>query len=158
MPALMINGEERWSSRDPMTPLVVVLRDEFALTGTKHVCGEGFCGACTVLMNDRPALACLTPIGTADGKSIRTIESISAAEGELSPLQQALLDADAVQCGMCFPGMVITLTSFLQHNSNPSEAEIRAALSGNVCRCTGYQRIVEAVRGLATLASEGADQ
>jgi carbon-monoxide dehydrogenase small subunit len=156
MSLLMINGEERLSRWEPMTPLVAVLREEFSLTGTKDVCGEGFCGACTVLIDDRPALACLTPIGTAVGKSIQTIESMGTPDGQMSVVQQALLDADAVQCGMCFPGMVMALTYLVRQNSNPSEADIRAGLSGNLCRCTGYERIVEAAKTLAVAADQKA--
>jgi len=146
---LTINGEERLSARPPMTSLVEVLRDDFVLTGAKVVCAEGFCGACTVLLDGRPAMSCLLPIGTLAGRSVSTIESLSPGDGTLSPLQQALLSNDAVQCGMCFPGMVISLTHYLANNPTPTRADIEAALVGNVCRCTGYDRIIEAALSVA---------
>jgi carbon-monoxide dehydrogenase small subunit len=149
---LKINGEDRSSLSDPMTPLVDVLRDEFFLTGAKVVCREGFCGACTVLLDGRPVASCLVPLGLAVHGEIETVESL-AREGVLSPLQQAMADADAVQCGMCFPGMLMTLTSFLAHTKSPTREEVKAALVGNVCRCTGYERIVDA----ALSAAEAAD-
>jgi carbon-monoxide dehydrogenase small subunit len=140
---LLVNGEERWSDAAPLTPLIDVLRDTFALTGAKAVCREGFCGACTVFLDGRPVVSCLTPLVSADGCEIQTIEGL-APGGALSPVQQAMEDLDAVQCGMCFPGMVMTLTAFLRARPQPSAAEIKAALAGNVCRCTGYERIIEA--------------
>jgi carbon-monoxide dehydrogenase small subunit len=140
---LLVNGEERWSDAAPLTPLIDVLRDTFALTGAKAVCREGFCGACTVFLDGRPVVSCLTPLVSADGCEIQTIEGL-APGGALSPVQQAMEDLDAVQCGMCFPGMVMTLTAFLRARPQPSSAEIKAALAGNVCRCTGYERIIEA--------------
>jgi carbon-monoxide dehydrogenase small subunit len=145
---LNINGEERSSTADPMTPLVDVLRDEFFLTGAKVVCREGFCGACTVLVDGRPVMSCLVPVGLADGRAVNTVESL-AQDNVLSPLQQAMEDHDAVQCGMCFPGMLISLTSFLERVPNPSREEIKKALVGNICRCTGYERIVDAAFSLA---------
>jgi carbon-monoxide dehydrogenase small subunit len=145
---LNINGEERSSTAAPMTPLVDVLRDEFFLTGAKIVCREGFCGACTVLVDGRPVMSCLVPVGLADGRAVSTVESL-AKDNVLSPLQQAMEDHDAVQCGMCFPGMLISLTSFLERVPNPSREEIKKALVGNICRCTGYERIVDAAFSLA---------
>jgi carbon-monoxide dehydrogenase small subunit len=149
---LTINGENRSSVSDPMTPLVDVLRNEFFLTGAKVVCREGFCGACTVLLDGRPIASCLLPVGLASRCEISTVESL-AHEGVLSPLQQAMEDADAVQCGMCFPGMLMTLTSFLAREKNPTREDVKEALVGNVCRCTGYERIVDA----ALAAARGAD-
>lgn len=140
---LVVNGEEKWSAAPPLTPLIDVLRDAFALTGAKAVCREGFCGACTVLLDGLPVVSCLTPLASTEGCEITTIEGL-APGGALSPVQQAMEDLDAVQCGMCFPGMVMTLTVFLRAQPDPSSAEIKAALAGNVCRCTGYERIVEA--------------
>jgi carbon-monoxide dehydrogenase small subunit len=145
---LNINGEDRSSASDPLTPLVDVLRDEFFLTGAKVVCREGFCGACTVLLDGRPVMSCLMPVGLADGGAVLTVESL-ASGGVLSPLQQAMEQYDAVQCGMCFPGMLISLTSFLEGTPNPTREEIKAALVGNICRCTGYERIVDAAFSLA---------
>jgi carbon-monoxide dehydrogenase small subunit len=143
MTKLMVNGEEKASDAPPLTPLLDVLRDEFALTGAKAVCREGFCGACTVFIDDEPVVSCLTPIACVEGRAVTTVEGMSRGRS-LSPVQQAFEDLDAVQCGMCFPGMVMTLTAFLRGNSDPTPAEVKAALAGNVCRCTGYERIVEA--------------
>lgn len=140
---LNINGEDRFSLSEPLTPLVDVLRDEFHLTGAKVVCREGFCGACTVLLDGRPVMSCLVPVGLAADCEVRTVESL-ATDGVLSPLQQAMEQHDAVQCGMCFPGMLMSLTSFLERTPNPSRDDIKAALAGNICRCTGYERIVDA--------------
>lgn len=144
---LIVNGEERATQAAPMTPLLDVLREEFFLTGAKAVCREGFCGACTVHADGIARMSCLMPVGLAEGCAITTVEAI-AAEGVLSPLQQALEDHDVVQCGMCFPGMVMSLTKFLEQNAHPSRDEMKAALAGNICRCTGYERIIDAVLAL----------
>jgi len=146
---LNINGEDRRSASDPLTPLVDVLRDEFFLTGAKVVCREGFCGACTVLLDGRPVMSCLMPVALADGCAVLTVESL-ATDGVLSPLQQAMEQHDAVQCGMCFPGMLMSLTSFLQRTPKPTREDIKAALVGNICRCTGYERIVDAALSVAS--------
>lgn len=144
---LIVNGEERVTQVSPMTPLLDVLREEFFLTGAKAVCREGFCGACTVHVDGIARMSCLMPVGLADGCSVTTVEAI-AAGGVLSPLQQALEDHDVVQCGMCFPGMVMSLTKFLEQNAHPSRDEMKVALAGNICRCTGYERIIDAVLAL----------
>jgi carbon-monoxide dehydrogenase small subunit len=149
---LIVNGEERTSGADPMTPLVDVLRDELHLTGAKTVCREGFCGACTVLMDDRPVAACLVPVGLAAGRAIRTVEFL-ATDGILSPLQRAMEQHDAVQCGMCFPGMLMTLTAYFEGHPQPTRDAIKAALVGNICRCTGYERIIDAAMSLAPPAA-----
>ena len=141
---LKINGEAHVTGRDALTPLLDVLRDDLALTGAKAVCREGFCGACTVLMDNRPVVSCLLPVVSAVGRDIRTVEDLTAG-GELSPLQKALQDHDVVQCGMCFPGMVITLTALLESNPKPTRDEVKRALVGNICRCTGYERMIDAV-------------
>ncbi|MDB5826312.1 MAG: (2Fe-2S)-binding protein [Variovorax sp.] len=146
--SLHINGEERHSNSAPLTPLADVLRDEFFLTGAKTVCREGFCGACTVWLDGKPAMSCLVPVGMAAGREVLTIES-QAPDDVLSPLQQAFEQHDAVQCGMCFPGMVMSLTSFLAQTPDPSREQVKAALSGNICRCTGYERIVDAAMSVA---------
>ena len=138
-----INGETRSFHGDPLTPLVDVLRNEMLLTGTKSVCGEGFCGACLVHVDGKPRVSCLCPVGLVDGLAVATIESI-AVEGALNPIQQALVDNDAVQCGMCFPGMVMMLTAFLAANPGADRAAFKAQLAGNICRCTGYERIIDA--------------
>jgi carbon-monoxide dehydrogenase small subunit len=148
---LKINGEDRFSNSDPMSPLVDVLRDEFFLTGAKAVCREGFCGACTVLLAGEPIASCLMPLGLAAEREVRTVEAL-APEGELSPLQRALEEHDVVQCGMCFPGLLITLTSYFERTKHPNRADMKAALVGNVCRCTGYERILDAALSLAGAA------
>jgi len=145
---LTINGEARVSQRDPMTPLLDVLREELFLTGAKAVCREGFCGACTVLLDGRAVVSCLLPIGTLEGAEVRTVESLAEA-GEPSALQRIMEEHDVVQCGMCFPGILMTLTSFLQARPDPGREEIKAALVGNICRCTGYERLVDAALALA---------
>jgi carbon-monoxide dehydrogenase small subunit len=141
---LTINGERRLTERDPMTPLVDLLREDLALTGAKTVCREGFCGACMVLIDGAPAVSCLTPLALATGRDIRTVEGLGAP-GEPTSVQRALETHDVVQCGMCFPGMVVTLTSLLANQPRPTRDEVKRALTGNICRCTGYERIVDAV-------------
>jgi carbon-monoxide dehydrogenase small subunit len=141
--SLTVNGDPLTSPADPLTPLVDVLREQFHLTGVKPVCREGFCGACMVLVDGRPTPSCLMPAALAGGCEIRTVEGL-AANGALNPIQDALETCDAVQCGMCFPGMVVTLTHLLTAKPDATRDDIRAALTGNICRCTGYERIVEA--------------
>ena len=149
MPTILtINGEQRVSSRGPMTPLIDVLRDEFFLTGAKSVCREGACGACTVHLDGQPVVSCLVPIGTIGEREICTVESLAAA-GEPSPLQQVMEEHDVVQCGMCFPGILMVLTGFLRERPHADRDEIKAALVGNICRCTGYERLVDAAVALA---------
>lgn len=139
----IINGEQVAALVDPITPLVDILRDDFHLTGAKPVCREGFCGACTVLVDGTPTVSCLMPAALAENCEIRTVEGL-AATGTLNAVQTALEACDAVQCGMCFPGMVVSLTHFLTATPDATRDDIRAAMTGNVCRCTGYERIVEA--------------
>ena len=140
---LTVNGDRRSSTADPLTPLVDVLREDFHLTGAKPVCREGFCGACMVLIDGTPTVSCLVPAGLAEDYEIGTVEGL-AVGGMLTPIQAALESSDAVQCGMCFPGMVVTLTHVLTEKPDATRDDIRAALTGNICRCTGYERIVEA--------------
>ena len=132
----------------PMTSLASVLREQLTLTGTKVACGEGFCGSCTILLDEQPVAACLLPVVHVAGRAVRTVEGL-AANDQLSPLQQALADVDAVQCGMCFPGMVMSLTALLERTPRPTRPQVHAALVGNICRCTGYERVVSAVLQLA---------
>jgi len=144
---LNVNGEERSFHGAPLTPLLDVLRDEFFLTGAKAVCREGFCGSCTVHVDGLPTLSCLRPVGLLENSAILTIEGLGIS-GNPSPLQKALEDHDAVQCGMCFPGMVMSLTAFLEQAPDATGADIKHALIGNICRCTGYERIIEAALSL----------
>ncbi|WP_137391030.1 (2Fe-2S)-binding protein [Rhodoligotrophos defluvii] len=146
--SFVVNGEERRSAADQMTPLVDVLRDEFFLTGAKAACREGACGACTVLLDGNPVVSCLVPVGMLEGREVRTVEALAPTE-ELSPVQQAMEEHDVVQCGMCFPGIVMVLTSFLAECPQAGPDEIKTALVGNICRCTGYERVVDAAVALA---------
>ena len=144
---LRINDEVFEFHGDPRTSLLNALRDTFRLTGSKAACTEGFCGSCTVLIDGEPAVACLKAVGTLEGKEITTIEG-AATGGELNPVQQAFEDHDVVQCGMCFPGMVMTFTHLLKLNPKPSRDEVKSAMTGNICRCTGYERIIDAVMSI----------
>jgi carbon-monoxide dehydrogenase small subunit len=132
----------------PNRTLLEVLRDDLHLTGTKESCGEGVCGSCTVLVDGTPVRSCLTLAIAVQGKEITTIEGLSVGE-KLHPVQEAFVNHHAIQCGFCSPGMILTSYALLKENPRPTEAEIRRALSGNVCRCTGYAKIVEAVKSLA---------
>jgi carbon-monoxide dehydrogenase small subunit len=133
---------------NPNRTLLEVLRDDLHLTGTKESCGEGVCGSCTVLVDGTPVRSCLTLAVAVEGKEITTIEGLSEG-GKLHPIQEAFVNHHAIQCGFCGPGMILTAYALLKENPNPSEKEIRRAISGNVCRCTGYAKIVEAVKSLA---------
>jgi aerobic carbon-monoxide dehydrogenase small subunit len=145
---LTINGERALSKADPLTPLVDVLREEFHLTGAKPVCREGFCGACTVLVDGVPKVSCLLPVALAENCDIRTSEGL-ASDRNAAAIQEALQAVDAVQCGMCFPGVVVTLTYLVARKPDATGDDIRNALTGNICRCTGYERIIEAARTVA---------
>jgi aerobic-type carbon monoxide dehydrogenase small subunit (CoxS/CutS family) len=140
-----VNGQARSVTTDPERPLLDVLREEFGLTGTKYGCGEGQCRACTVLLNGKPVTSCLVPVRAAAGAMIVTIEGL-AANGKLHAVQQAFIDAGAMQCGYCVPGMVLTTAVLLERTPKPSEAQIVEALNGNLCRCCGYPAILAAVR------------
>ncbi len=145
---LRINGEVREVVVEPRTTLLHVLREDLGLTGAKEGCNVGDCGACTVLMDGRPVSSCLTLAIEAQGKEILTIEGLDQ-EGRLHPLQQAFIDHYAVQCGFCTPGMILSAKSLLDRNPRPTEEEVREAISGNLCRCTGYVKIVEAILAAA---------
>jgi len=142
---LSINGNDHMAVVKPFTTLLQVLRDQLGLTGAKCGCNQGVCGACTVLIDGKPARACLSLAANCTGRQIVTIEGVGSV-AQPSRVQQAFIDAGAVQCGFCTPGMVLSSESLLAENPKPSVAEIRTALSGNLCRCTGYKRIIEAVR------------
>jgi len=151
----VVNGRPVELTVAPNRRLLDVLRDDLGLTGTKEGCGEGECGACTVLLDGRPVNSCLVLAPEASGKKIVTIEGLSE-DGRLHPIQQAFLEAGAVQCGFCTPGMILAAAALLEENPRPDERAIRTAISGNLCRCTGYVKIVEAVRLAAVkLAGEG---
>jgi carbon-monoxide dehydrogenase small subunit len=143
-----VNGEPVSVEADGLRPLVRVLREDLGLTGTKTGCFEGRCGACTVIVDDRAVVSCLYPVALAHGRDVRTVEGLADADGTLNPLQDAILDTGGVQCGISTPGVLMTLTALLERNPHPTEPEIREALAGNVCRCTGYQKIVDAVLAL----------
>lgn len=142
---LLVNGVRRQVDADDTRTLLSVLRDDLGLTGAKYGCGEGQCGACTVLVDGVARRSCLVTVGSVAGKQVTTIEGL-AANGRLHPLQESFLEVDAMQCGYCTPGMIMAAAGLLRKNPNPGEAEIVKALDGNICRCGTYPRIVEAVR------------
>jgi aerobic-type carbon monoxide dehydrogenase small subunit (CoxS/CutS family) len=142
---LTVNGIPHAVQSDPSRPLLEILRDELDLTGSKYGCGEGQCGACTVLLDGVPFRSCQTPLRVAQGKQITTIEGL-AVNGHLHPLQEAFIQADAMQCGYCTTGMILSATALLRKNPNPSDAEILRAMEGNICRCGTYPRILTAIR------------
>ena len=141
---LNVNGTARQGSVEARRTLADFLRDDLALTGTHLGCEHGVCGACTVIVDGAPARSCLMLAVQAHGANVRTIEGL-ANEGELNPVQQAMWDSHSFQCGFCTPGFLMQITALLEQHSNPTEAEIREALSGNICRCTGYETIVNGV-------------
>jgi isoquinoline 1-oxidoreductase alpha subunit len=142
---LNVNGERRTVTADPSRSLLEVLRDELDLTGTKYGCGEGDCGACTVLIDGQPRRSCVTRVGSVREAEIRTIEGLSS-DGRLHPLQRCFLEEGALQCGYCTPGMILTAAGFLSQYPNPSERDIVTHLDGSLCRCGCYPRIVRAIR------------
>ncbi len=150
----LINGREYETVIEPRMTLVEVLRDGLDLTGTKCSCGVGECGACTVLIDGKPMLSCLTLAITVKGKSILTIEGL--AEGNtLHPIQQAFIDYGAIQCGFCTPGMILSTKALLDESPNPTSEEVKKALAGNLCRCTGYVKIIDAVLAAAGTVGKG---
>ena len=144
----ILNGEACHTEIPEDATLLKVLRDILHLTGTKEGCGEGDCGACTVLVDGRSVNSCLFPAVQAEGCQVMTIEGVEA-HPELARIQKAFVDYGAVQCGFCSPGMIMSTVALLQKNPNPTEEEIRRGLSGNICRCTGYQAMVDAIQSLA---------
>jgi carbon-monoxide dehydrogenase small subunit len=141
---LQVNGDVHELYIEPRRTLAEVLREDLGLTGTKAVCGLGACGACTVLLDNKPILSCLTLAVACKRRSITTIEGLKQGE-ELHPLQEAFVENGAIQCGMCTPAMIMTGKALLDENPQPSDQEAREAISGNLCRCTGYAKIVEAI-------------
>ena len=155
--SLTVNGRVRTVQAKPNTTLLSVLRDQLDLTGAKCGCGTGDCGACTVLLDGEPVRSCIVPMKKAAGRSVLTIEGLARGT-ELHPIQRAFVECGAIQCGFCTPGMILTAKALLDRNPNPTEDEIREAISGNLCRCTGYVRIVEAIRYAADLLRKEADE
>jgi carbon-monoxide dehydrogenase small subunit len=154
--ALNVNGEDFEVPVAPTDFLVDVIRDRIGLTGTKRGCGIGDCGACTVLLDGKPILSCLTLAVACHGKQITTIEGLAGKGGELHPVQQAFVDKGAIQCGFCTPGMILSSKALLDRIPNPTEEEIKTGIAGNLCRCTGYVKIIEAVRHAAGLVAKEA--
>ncbi len=153
---LNVNGARREVDADPERSLLNVLRDDLELTGAKYGCGEGQCGACTVLVDGQARRSCVTAVGRIGESRITTIEGV-ASEGRLAPLQQAFLEENALQCGYCTPGMILSALALLRENTAPTEAEVIRAMDGNICRCGVYPRILSAIRR-ATALAEGGEQ
>jgi aerobic carbon-monoxide dehydrogenase small subunit len=143
--SLNVNNERRELAVPTDRRLIEVLREELGLTGTKNACNQGVCGACTVLVDGQTIRACLALAVSFAGRSVTTIEGLSCGD-ELSDVQQAFLDAGAIQCGFCMPGLIVAATEFLSERKAPSDLEIRGAISGNLCRCSGYVKVVDAIR------------
>jgi carbon-monoxide dehydrogenase small subunit len=150
---LIVDGKKKTFATDPERSLLDVLREDLQVMGPKYGCGEGRCGACTVLMEGKRTLSCITPVGDADNKKITTIEGL--ADGDrLHPAQQAFLDEGAIQCGYCTPGMILSAVALLKENPQPTDDEITEWMNGNICRCNGYTKILNAVRRAASLIKE----
>jgi carbon-monoxide dehydrogenase small subunit len=152
--SITVNGEAKEAAVEPRLLLVHFIRETLSLTGTHIGCDTTHCGACTVLLDGRPVKSCTIFAVQADGREVQTVESL-AAGGSLHPIQQAFTEEHGLQCGFCTPGMMLTGVAFLQQNPDPSEDEIRRAISGNLCRCTGYVNIIKAYKSAATKLREG---
>ena len=152
---LHVNDSQYRIEPDTARSLLNVLRNELSLTGSKYGCGEGQCGACTVLIDGRPRRSCITPVGAVAEKRIKTIESMEK-NGQLHPLQEAFVEREAMQCGYCTAGMIMSGVALLEKNQNPSENEIVRSMNGNICRCGTYPRIVDAIRQAAEMMRGGA--
>ena len=150
---LTVNGSKKTVVTDPERPLLDVLREELHLTGTKYGCGEGRCGACTVLIDGKQARSCITPVGQVEGKKITTIEGFADSDS-LHPLQQAFLDEGAIQCGYCTAGMILSAAALLKNNPKPTDEQIKDGMNGNICRCNGYTKIINAIRRAASQMKE----
>ncbi|CAG7653787.1 (2Fe-2S)-binding protein [Actinacidiphila bryophytorum] len=135
--------------------LLYVLRERMGLPGSKNACEQGECGSCTVRLDGVPVCSCLVAAGQVQGRRVDTVEGLAGEDGELSAIQQAFVDAGAVQCGFCTPGLLVAADELLEHNPSPSDGDIREALSGNLCRCTGYEKILDAVRLAAARTGQG---
>ncbi len=147
---LDINGKKQQVDASPLARLLDVLRGPCGLTGTKEGCGEGECGSCTVLLDGEPVNACLVLAGQVEGRAVLTIEGVGSPE-HLTPLQRCFIDDGGAQCGICTPGMIVSAEALLRSHRAPTDEQIRDAIAGNICRCTGYQRIVDAIRHAAEL-------
>lgn len=144
-----LNGEEMTAEVELQWTLLYFLREVCEFTGTKEGCGYGECGACTVIIDGKAVNSCLYPIVEVEGKHVLTIEGLTSADGALHPLQKAFIDNGAVQCGFCTPGMIMSAKALLETNERPTEDEIKDAIAGNFCRCTGYVKIIDAIKSLA---------
>jgi len=146
---LSVNGFPYELTVEPRRTLLELLREDLELTGTKEGCGLGECGTCTVLLDGKPVKSCITLAVQVTGREVTTIEGLEMPDGTLHPVQQAFIDHGAIQCGFCTPGMVLSAKALLEENPKPTELEVRWAIAGNLCRCTGYQKIVEAILAAA---------
>lgn len=146
---LMVNGESHELSVPPWRTLLEVIREDLGLTGTKEGCSLGECGACTVIIDGRAVNSCLVLAAEADGKQITTIEGLAGSRGKLHPIQQAFVEHGGLQCGFCTPGMIMSAKALLDETPTPAEEEIRRGIAGNLCRCTGYTKIVESIKAAA---------
>jgi aerobic-type carbon monoxide dehydrogenase small subunit (CoxS/CutS family) len=144
-----LNGEAIRAEVDPQWTLLYLLREVLELTGTKEGCGYGECGACTVIIDGQAVNSCLYPVMETEGKTITTIEGLASKDGQLHPLQTAFINEGAVQCGFCTPGMIMSAKALLDTNDKPTEEEIKDAVAGNLCRCTGYVKIIDAIKTVA---------
>jgi carbon-monoxide dehydrogenase small subunit len=147
---LKVNGLAYETEVEPRRTLLELIREDLELTGTKEGCGLGECGTCTVLLDGKPIKSCITLAVQANGREVTTIEGLEKSDGTLHPLQQAFIDHGAIQCGFCTPGMILSGKALLDENPRPTELEVRQAIAGNLCRCTGYQKIVEAILSVAS--------
>jgi aerobic carbon-monoxide dehydrogenase small subunit len=149
--SFMLNKREVTVVAQPLTTVQTVLRDQLGLLATKSGCQQGGCGSCTVLVDGQPMLSCLLPAQDIEGRAVTTLEGLTTTAAELDPLQAAFYEHFAVQCGYCSPGMIMTAKALLERNPRPTKAEIAEAIAGNVCRCTGYQPIIEAIAAAAVV-------
>ncbi len=150
--SFMLNGDAVQAEVDANLTLLRLLREDLGLTGTKEGCGMGDCGACTVLLNGMAVNSCIFPAMEVEGKTVVTIEGLAGPNGDLHPIQKAFIKHGAIQCGFCTPGMVLSAKALLDENPHPTEEEIRTSIAGNLCRCTGYVQIVEAIKAASLSA------